>query len=125
MPLRSASFGRFPRHEAVTAVLLLAAATPVDPGQQERLGCYGRALIERADPARARLATAAVNATVPADDRLQSELHPVSACLVVPVFGLANAGVHLDGDALRASLSSGATPGSWWRCCWATPWGSW
>ncbi len=44
MPLRSASFGRFLANEAVTAVLLLAAATPVDPGQQERLGCYGRAL---------------------------------------------------------------------------------
>jgi Na+:H+ antiporter, NhaA family len=95
-------------HPTLAGVLLglLVPASPVEPEQSERMRFYGRALIERADPARARLATAAVRATVPANDRLQNELHPVSAFVVVPLFGLANAGVVLGGGALGSALHS-------------------
>ena len=41
---------------------------------------------------------------VPANDRLQNELHPVSAFVVVPLFGLANAGVTLDSETLHSAL---------------------
>jgi Na+/H+ antiporter NhaA len=102
--------GVHPTLAGVVLGLLLPAA-PVDPEQGDRLRYYGRALIERADPARARLATAAARATVPANDRLQDELHPVSAFLVVPVFGLANAGVAVNGAALRDAFSSPVTIG--------------
>ncbi|MGY1809388.1 Na+/H+ antiporter NhaA [Blastococcus sp. SYSU D00669] len=100
-------------HATLAGVLvgLIVPAAPVEDAQWERLKFYGKALKERADPARARLASAAVRATVPANDRLQNELHPVSAYLVVPVFGLANAGVVLDGETLSAALSSGVSIG--------------
>jgi NhaA family Na+:H+ antiporter len=48
---------------------------------------------------------------VPASERLQRVLHPWSAYLVVPVFGLANAGVRLDAEALRAAATSTVTIG--------------
>jgi Na+:H+ antiporter, NhaA family len=90
---------------------LLLPAAPVEPEQTERLRFYGLAVIERADAARARRASAAARATVPANDRLQAELHPISAFLVVPVFGLANAGVVVDGPALSDALHSSVTIG--------------
>ena len=48
---------------------------------------------------------------MPTNDRLQDALHPVSAFFVVPVFGLANVGVPLDGATLRHAFSSGVTIG--------------
>ncbi|MEK8225399.1 Na+/H+ antiporter NhaA [Oerskovia sp. M15] len=38
-------------------------------------------------------------------------MHPWSAYLVVPVFGLANAGVHLDAESLSAAMTSRVTIG--------------
>jgi Na+/H+ antiporter NhaA len=100
-------------HPTLAGVLvgLLLPAGRVDPEQGERLRAYGRAVIERADPLRARLAVSAARATVPANDRLQDALHPVSAYLVIPVFGLANAGVRLDAEALREAAMSPVTLG--------------
>jgi Na+/H+ antiporter NhaA len=43
--------------------------------------------------------------------RLQRRLHPWSAYLVVPLFALANAGVHLDRDTLAETVSSPITLG--------------
>jgi NhaA family Na+:H+ antiporter len=45
----------------------------------------------------------------PALERLERVLHPWSSLLVVPLFALANAGVSLDGDALRTAASSRLT----------------
>ena len=100
-------------HPTLAGVVLglVVPASPVESEQAERLRYFGRAVIERADPARVRRANAAARATVPANDRLQDELHPISAFLVVPVFGLANAGVVVDGVALRAATSSSVTIG--------------
>jgi NhaA family Na+:H+ antiporter len=100
-------------HPTLAGVLvgLLIPAARVDPEQRERLRFYGRAAIERADPTKARLAVSAARATVPANDRLQLALHPTSAFVVIPLFGLANAGVRLDGDTLRTALSSSITIG--------------
>jgi NhaA family Na+:H+ antiporter len=100
-------------HATLAGVLLglLVPATPVEPEQVERLRFYGRAVIEEADVLRARLAASAARATVPANDRLQDALHPVSAYLVVPLFGLANAGARLDAESLREALTSPVTIG--------------
>lgn len=100
-------------HPTLAGVLVgvIVPAARVDPGQGERLRLYGRAVIEAADPARVRLANSAARATVPANDRLQDSLHPVSAFVVVPLFGLANAGVPLDGATLRAAAGSPVTIG--------------
>jgi Na+/H+ antiporter NhaA len=100
-------------HATLAGVLLglLVPATPVEPEQSERVRFYGRAVVERADALRARLAATAVRATVPANDRLQDALHPVSAFIVVPLFGLANAGVRLDTETLRQAVTSPVTVG--------------
>ncbi|GAA1655328.1 Na+/H+ antiporter NhaA [Catellatospora bangladeshensis] len=96
---------------AGVVVGLLVPATPVEPEQVERLRYFGRAVIERADAVRARLAAAAARATVPPNDRLQDALHPVSAFLVIPVFGLANAGVRLDAETVSRAMTSPVTIG--------------
>jgi Na+/H+ antiporter NhaA len=86
-------------------------AARVESEQRERLRFYGREVFEHADARRARLAVSATRATVPPNDRLQAALHPVSAFVVIPLFGLANAGVALDGATLRAALTSSVTLG--------------
>jgi Na+/H+ antiporter NhaA len=100
-------------HPTLAGVLvgLLIPAARVDPEQRDRLRFYGRAAVEHADPAKARLAVSAARATVPANDRLQLALHPVSASFVIPVFGLANAGVALDASTLRTAMTSSVTIG--------------
>jgi Na+/H+ antiporter NhaA len=100
-------------HPTLAGVLvgLIVPAVRQDPNAHERLRYYGRAVIEHADPFRARLATAAARATVPTGDRLQNAVHPLSAFVVVPLFGMANAGVRLDWAILRDSLTSGVTVG--------------
>jgi NhaA family Na+:H+ antiporter len=100
-------------HPTLAGVLLglLVPATMVEPEQRDRLRFYGRAVIEQPDPVRVRLANSAARATVPANDRLQDALHPISAFVVVPLFGLANAGVPLDSHALHEALTSHVTIG--------------
>jgi len=93
----------------VVGLIVPARSTQTAPG--ERIRFYGRALIERADPGRARLAVSAARSVVPANDRLQEALHPVSAYAVVPLFGLANAGVHLSGSTLATAATSSITIG--------------
>ncbi|MEV6640672.1 Na+/H+ antiporter NhaA [Amycolatopsis sp. NPDC051371] len=100
-------------HPTLAGVLigLLVPAGEVGGHTRERLRLYGRAVIERADSMRVRLATTAMKATLSANERLQAILHPISAFAIIPAFGLANAGVHLDGNALRAATSSTVTLG--------------
>jgi Na+:H+ antiporter, NhaA family len=100
-------------HPTLAGVLvgLLVPTALVDSQQHDRVRFFGRAAIEQADPVRARRAAAAARATVPANDRLQDALHPVSAYVVVPLFGLANAGIGLNGDVLRSALGSRVTMG--------------
>ncbi|MFG2077504.1 Na+/H+ antiporter NhaA [Nonomuraea maritima] len=54
----------------------------------------------------AREATRRVQRAVSVNERLQLRLHPWSSYVIVPVFALANAGVRLDGEALRAAATS-------------------
>jgi NhaA family Na+:H+ antiporter len=90
---------------------LIVPAAAVGAEHRQRLSFYGRAVIEAADPLRVRLATAAARATVPTNDRLQDTLHPASAYVVLPLFGLANAGVRLDWTTLQAAATSRVTLG--------------
>src|SRR5215212_2573992 len=90
---------------------LLLPSRPAAPEDVERTRTYGRALIEQPDAERARLAGLAVAATVSANARLLHSLHRWTAYAVVPVFGLANAGVALGVDSLRTALTSPVTIG--------------
>jgi Na+/H+ antiporter NhaA len=90
---------------------LLLPSRPAEREDVERIRAYGRALIEQPDAERARLAGLAVAATVSANARLLHHLHRWTAYAVVPVFGLANAGVRLDAETLRTALTSPVTLG--------------
>src|SRR4051794_25550898 len=100
-------------HATLAGVLvaLLRPSRPPDSEVVERPREYGRALREAPDAERARLAALAAAATVPAGARLELALHRWTAYLVVPVFGLANAGVSLSLDTLRAAATSPVTLG--------------
>ncbi|MEV0820772.1 Na+/H+ antiporter NhaA [Nonomuraea rubra] len=54
----------------------------------------------------AREAALRVQRAVSVNERLQLRLHPWSSYVIVPVFALANAGVRLDGETLRAAATS-------------------
>jgi Na+/H+ antiporter NhaA len=98
---------------AGVAVGLLLPSREPGPEQLERTRAYGRALREQPDAARARVVGLAAAATVPANARLQQALHRWTAYGVVPVFGLANAGVALDAQTLREAATSPVTIGVW------------
>jgi Na+/H+ antiporter NhaA len=98
---------------AGVAVGLLLPSREPGPEQLERTRTFGRALREQPDAERARLVGLAAAATVPANARLQQTLHNWTAYGVVPVFGLANAGVSLDAQTLREAATSSVTIGVW------------
>jgi Na+/H+ antiporter NhaA len=100
-------------HPTLAGVLagLLIPASSAAPVRGHELKVFGRALIENPSAGSARLASLAASATVSASERLQSWLHPWSAYLVIPAFGLANAGVSLDASALREAATSPVTLG--------------
>jgi NhaA family Na+:H+ antiporter len=102
-------------HATLAGVVLglVLPSKPPAPEVIERTRAYGRALQESPDASRARLTTLAVKATVPAGARLQEFLHRWTAYVVVPVFGLANAGVSLSPQTLREAAVSPVTLGVW------------
>jgi Na+:H+ antiporter, NhaA family len=94
---------------AGVAVGLIVPATAPRREDVEAVRGYARDLVEETTAEREHLAELAARAAVPASDRLQRVLHPWSAFVVVPVFGLANAGVRLDGETLAAAFGSRLT----------------
>jgi Na+/H+ antiporter NhaA len=102
--------GVHPTLAGVLAGLLIPASNPSTTRIRE-LAVFGRALIENPSAGGVRLANLAANATVSANERLQTWLHPWSAYFVIPAFGLANAGVSLSADNLRAAAQSPVTIG--------------
>ncbi|KHL10616.1 Na+/H+ antiporter NhaA [Mumia flava] len=104
--------GLHPTLAGVAVGLLMPTRKEVHRDELRRyLSFYGRALVEETDPIRSRLAVSAARAAVPAGDRLQEALHPLSSYLVVPAFGLANAGVVLGAEEVSDALSSPVTLG--------------
>jgi NhaA family Na+:H+ antiporter len=102
--------GVHPTLAGVLAGLLIPASDPANVRTRE-LAVFGRALIEHPSADGVRLANLAASATVSANERLQTWLHPWSAYFVIPAFGLANAGVSLSVDNLRSAAQSPLTIG--------------
>lgn len=100
-------------HATLAGVLvgLLLPSRPMGRDQVESVPQYADGLVADTTADRVHLTELAARAAVPAGERLQRVLHPWSAYLVVPVFGLANAGVRLDAEALRAAATSPVTIG--------------
>jgi NhaA family Na+:H+ antiporter len=102
--------GIHPTLAGVLVGLLVPGSSPATVRTRE-LTVFGRALVERPSAAGARLASLAASATVSPNERLQQWLHPWSAYVVIPAFGLANAGVRLDATTLRHAWGSPVTLG--------------
>ena len=102
--------GVHPSVVGVTMGLLVNAYAP-QPRALARLGIAGRSLLVDPTPERALAAQAAAVETISPNERLQLRVQPWSSYVIVPLFALANAGVVLDAESLRAAAASPITWG--------------
>jgi protein-disulfide isomerase len=88
------------------AVGLVTGAYPPERGDLERATAVTRAFREQPSPELARSVQRTVGSAISANERLQYELHPSVAYVVLPIFALANAGIHITNSLLSAAVSS-------------------
>jgi Na+/H+ antiporter NhaA len=93
------------------AVGLITGAYPPARVDLERVTEQARSFREQPTPALARSAQLAVASAISPNDRLQHRLHPWTSLVIVPLFALANAGIHVDGSLLSDAMSSPITWG--------------
>jgi Na+/H+ antiporter NhaA len=97
------------------AVGLVATAYPPGRPELERVTALARSFREQPTPQLARSTRLSVDSAVSINDRLQYRLHPWTSFVIVPLFALANAGVHLTGglvsDAIRSPITLGIVVG--------------
>jgi Na+:H+ antiporter, NhaA family len=99
---------------ATLAGVLVGLLVPASLPRREHVEAvtgYAGDLVEETTAEREHLAELAARAAIPANDRLQRMLHPWSAFVVVPLFGLANAGIRLDAETLADAARSRLTIG--------------
>ena len=97
------------------AVGLVTSAYPPERNDLERVVELTRSFREQPTPALARSAQLGVASAISPNERLQHRLHPWTSFVIVPLFALANAGIHIDGallsDALRSPITLGIVLG--------------
>jgi len=93
------------------AIGLASSAYPPSRGDLERATALARSFREQPTPELARSAREGVMSAISPNERLQYVLHPWTAYVVVPLFALANAGVHLSGTLLGQAVRSPITLG--------------
>jgi Na+/H+ antiporter NhaA len=93
------------------AVGLVTTAYPPGRVDLERVTALARSFREQPTPELARSARLSVDWAVSPNERLQYSLHPWTSFVIVPLFALANIGVHLDADLLGDAISSPITLG--------------
>jgi Na+/H+ antiporter NhaA len=93
------------------AVGLVTSAYPPARGDLERVTELTRSFREQPTPELARSAQLGVASAISANERLQYRLHPWTSFVIVPVFALANAGIHVDGQLLGDAVTSPVTLG--------------
>ena len=77
----------------------------------ERVTELTRSFREQPTPQLARTAQRGVASAVSPNERLQYRLHPWTSLVIVPLFALANAGIHLNGGLIKDAASSPITLG--------------
>ncbi|WP_405063960.1 Na+/H+ antiporter NhaA [Kribbella sp. NBC_01505] len=100
--------------DPVVAGLAIGLTAPAySPGREELEQASGlfRVFREQPTPELARSATVGLTATISPNERLQFLYHPWTSYLIVPLFGLANAGVTIDADFLGRAFTSPVTLG--------------
>src|SRR4051794_40271691 len=93
------------------AVGLLTSAYQPSRSELERATELTRLFREQPTPELARSAQLGVASAISPNERLQYRLHPWTSYVIVPMFGLANAGVHIDSGLLSDALTSPVTLG--------------
>jgi Na+/H+ antiporter NhaA len=93
------------------AIGLASSAYTPSRDDLERATALARSFREQPTPELARSAQEGVMSAISPNERLQYVLHPWTAYVVVPLFALANAGVHLSGGLLSHAASSPITLG--------------
>ena len=88
------------------AVGLVTGAYPPERGDLERATALARSFREQPTAELARSVQRSVTSAISANDRLQYELHPWVSYAVLPLFALANAGVHITTGLLEDAVSS-------------------
>lgn len=104
--------------DPVISGLVIGLATSAYPPSREdleRATALALSFREQPTPELARSAQLGVMSAISPNERLQHALHPWTSYVVVPVFALANAGVHIDGallaDAIRSPITLGILVG--------------
>jgi Na+/H+ antiporter NhaA len=90
---------------------LIAYAAPASRADLERATDLFRGFREQPTPDLARAASDAVRTALSPNDRLQQVLHPWTSYVIVPLFGLANAGIPIDLSFLSHAYTSSVTLG--------------
>jgi Na+/H+ antiporter NhaA len=93
------------------AVGLAISAYPPARSELERATELTRSFREQPTPELARSAALGVSSAISANERLQYRLHPWTSFVIAPLFALANAGIHVDGDLLSNAVTSPITLG--------------
>jgi Na+/H+ antiporter NhaA len=93
------------------AVGLATDARPPGREQLEQATALTRSFREQPTPELARSARLGVMRAVSPNERLQYGLHPWVGYVIVPLFALANAGVHVTGGLLSAAVTAPVTLG--------------
>jgi Na+/H+ antiporter NhaA len=93
------------------AVGLITSSYPPARVDLERVVERTRSFREQPTPELARSAQQAVASAISPNDRLQHRLHPWTSFVIVPLFALANAGIHIDGSLLGDAMASPITLG--------------
>jgi Na+/H+ antiporter NhaA len=93
------------------AIGLVTSAYRPPREELERVTTLARSFREQPTPELARTAQRSVASAISANERLQYALHPWTSYVIVPVFALANAGVHIDGELLGDAVTSPITLG--------------
>ncbi len=93
------------------AVGLVTSAYPPSRDDLERVTSLTRSFREQPTPELARSAQLGVLSAISPNERLQYSLHPWTSYVVVPLFALANAGIHVTGSLLSNAITSPITLG--------------
>ncbi len=93
------------------AVGLVTSAYPPLRSELEQVVELTRSFREQPTPAAARSAQRGLALAISPNERLQYRLHPWVSYVIVPLFALANAGIHIDagllGDAVKSPITLG------------------
>lgn len=93
------------------AMGLLTWAYPAGRGELERASDLFRSFREQPTPELAREARAGLESALSPNELLQRLWHPWSSYVIVPLFALANAGLHISGSFLAHAFTSSITLG--------------